>query len=234
MAFLDKFGLRLLWAHIEDRLSKKIDKVDGKGLSTNDYTDEDKNKLAGLTSGGGGSDYVHPTYTQHDSGLYKITVDSLGHVSGATAVAKSDITALGIPEKDTTYSEATTSQAGLMSASDKLKLNNMTSGSSYADGHIFVEFGALPNATIKSLSFEPPVSMTHIWVENGWGRANNSSDGSLSSQITLPYASAYTNQQNIQVELAKSVANSDMLSINVQTQTDYSRYTGYFVLGYKL
>ena len=31
----------------------------------------------------------------------KITVDSKGHVSGATAVAKSDITALGIPGQDT-------------------------------------------------------------------------------------------------------------------------------------
>ena len=53
------------------------------------------------------------------SGLYKITTNSEGHVTAATAVAKSDITALGIPAQDTTYSNATTSQAGLMSAADK-------------------------------------------------------------------------------------------------------------------
>lgn len=35
------------------------------------------------------------------SGLYKITTNSEGHVTNATAVAKSDITALGIPESDT-------------------------------------------------------------------------------------------------------------------------------------
>ena len=46
---------------------------------------------------------------------YKITVDSTGHVSATTAVAKADITALGIPSQDTTYSVftgATSSNAG--------------------------------------------------------------------------------------------------------------------------
>ena len=37
------------------------------------------------------------------TGLYKIGVTAEGHVSSATAVAKSDITALGIPAQDTTY-----------------------------------------------------------------------------------------------------------------------------------
>ena len=47
--------------------------------------------------------YTHPTYTAKSSGLYKITVNNLGHVSAATAVAKSDITGLGIPAQDTVY-----------------------------------------------------------------------------------------------------------------------------------
>ncbi len=72
--------------------------------------------------------YTHPTYTSKSSGLYKVTVDGTGHVSGATAVAKSDITALGIPAQDTTYSAATTSTAGLMSASDKSKLDGIATG----------------------------------------------------------------------------------------------------------
>ena len=50
--------------------------------------------------------YTHPAYTARASGLYKVTVNSTGHVSGATAVTKADITALGIPASDTntTYS----------------------------------------------------------------------------------------------------------------------------------
>ena len=34
--------------YVDDELSNKVDKVDGKGLSSNDYTDEDKEKLTSL------------------------------------------------------------------------------------------------------------------------------------------------------------------------------------------
>ena len=86
----------------------------------------DKSKLDGITAGANA--YTHPTYTSKTSGLYKVTVDGTGHVSGTAAVAKSDITALGIPAQDTTYSAATTSAAGLMSASDKSKLDGIATG----------------------------------------------------------------------------------------------------------
>lgn len=104
-------------------LSGKVDNVAGKGLSTNDYTDAEKNKLAGIAEGA--NNYVHPSYTAKTSGLYKVTVDATGHVSTVAAVTKDDITALGIPGQDTTYPEATTTKAGLMSAADKSKLDGM-------------------------------------------------------------------------------------------------------------
>ena len=58
--------------------------------------------------------YTHPVYTARESGLYKITVDSTGHVSNITAVTKADITALGIPAQDTVYTlpAATTTTLG--------------------------------------------------------------------------------------------------------------------------
>ena len=105
-------------------LSGKVDKVAGKGLSTNDYTTAEKTKLAGIAEGA--NKYVHPSYTAKTSGLYKVTVDATGHVSAVAAVTKDDITALGIPGQDTTYPEATTAKAGLMSAADKSKLDGMT------------------------------------------------------------------------------------------------------------
>lgn len=43
------------------------------------------------------------------SGLYKITTNAQGHVTAATAVAKSDITGLGIPAQDTVYTHPTAS-----------------------------------------------------------------------------------------------------------------------------
>lgn len=70
--------------------------------------------------------YTHPAHTAKASGLYKVTVDGEGHVSAAEAVAKADITALGIPAQDTTYTDVTAGGAsGLMSGADKTKLDGM-------------------------------------------------------------------------------------------------------------
>lgn len=98
----------------------------GKGLSSNDYTSAEKTKLSGIAEGA--NKYVHPSYTAQKSGLYKVTVDASGHVSATTAVAKADITGLGIPAQDTTYADATTSTHGLMSAADKTKLDGVATG----------------------------------------------------------------------------------------------------------
>ena len=119
----DSYTMELLDDTTVD-LSGKVDKVAGKGLSTNDYTTAEKTKLAGIAEGA--NKYVHPSYTAKTSGLYKVTVDATGHVSAVAAVTKGDITALGIPGQDTTYPEATTAKAGLMSAADKYKLDGMT------------------------------------------------------------------------------------------------------------
>lgn len=119
----DSYTMELLDDTTVD-LSGKVDKVAGKGLSTNDYTTAEKTKLEGVAEGA--NKYVHPSYTAKTSGLYKVTVDATGHVSAVAAVTKDDITALGIPGQDTTYPEATTTKAGLMSAADKSKLDGMT------------------------------------------------------------------------------------------------------------
>lgn len=48
MPFLDKSGLSRLWNYIMVRLNNKVEIEDGKGLSTNDYTTEEKEQLAAL------------------------------------------------------------------------------------------------------------------------------------------------------------------------------------------
>ena len=49
--YLDNDGLIYLWSKIKNLFSGKVDKEAGKGLSTNDYTTAEKNKLAGIASG---------------------------------------------------------------------------------------------------------------------------------------------------------------------------------------
>jgi len=115
--------LTYLLSLLNTKFGTKVDKVDGKGLSTNDYTTAEKQKLAGIADNA--NNYSHPAYTQRNEGLYKVTVDAQGHVSNVSAVEKGDITALGIPAQDTTYSDATESAAGLMPASAVTKLKGI-------------------------------------------------------------------------------------------------------------
>lgn len=62
MAFLNETGLEQVWGKIKAKISSiegtisdineaKVDKVSGKGLSTNDYTTAEKEKLAGIATG---------------------------------------------------------------------------------------------------------------------------------------------------------------------------------------
>lgn len=83
-------------------------------------------KLKGIAKGA--NKYIHPAHTARASGLYKITVDSLGHVTAVSAVQKSDITGLGIPGSDTTYGLASASSNGLMSSDQYTKLKGIDSG----------------------------------------------------------------------------------------------------------
>lgn len=83
-------------------------------------------KLKGIDEGA--NKYTHPSHTAWASGLYKITVDSLGHVTAVSAVQKSDITDLGIPGSDTTYRLASAYSNGLMSSTQYNKLNGIDDG----------------------------------------------------------------------------------------------------------
>ena len=86
------------------------------------------------------------------SGLYKITTNAEGHVTAATAVVKADITGLGIPAQDTTYENATTTTNGLMSSTDKTKLNSINL-----------------SALVKSVNGITPDSNGNVAIEVGGG-----------------------------------------------------------------
>lgn len=132
----------------------------------------------------GNTAYQHATAkgSAFSSGLYKIATNAQGHVTSATAVTKSDITALGIPAQDTntTYTNATTSKDGLMSQEDKTKLDGIATGAnkythpSYtakssglykvavdATGHVSAT-SAVTKGDITALGI--PASDTNTWI----------------------------------------------------------------------
>lgn len=110
MKLLDNTGLNHLIAvikgaflNIEELIDGKVDKVDGKVLSSNDYTTSEKTKLSGI-----------------EAGAQKNTVASVNGKTGSVSLGASDVGALAssttfkITETITTY---TTTQAGIVSRS---------------------------------------------------------------------------------------------------------------------
>ncbi len=88
--------------------------------------------------------YVPPTQTALSNGLYKITTNNAGAVTVGTAVKKEDITALGIPGQDTTYSAATATNDGLLTSEGFTKLEGISEGATKVEagsqnGHITVD-----------------------------------------------------------------------------------------------
>ncbi len=86
----------------------KVAKVEGKQLSTNDYTTDEKNKLAGIEAGAQKNVATNLTITKAAD---KITVNS----------STGDDTAIPLVDKTNTF-------AGLMSPTDKTKLDGIESG----------------------------------------------------------------------------------------------------------
>ena len=98
-------------ATVAGQIGQKVDKVTGKGLSTEDYTTADKTKLAGIAAGA--NNYVHPT--AHPASI--ITQDTSHRFVTDT-------------EKSTWNGKASTAVAtasvnGLMAAADKKKLDGL-------------------------------------------------------------------------------------------------------------
>lgn len=125
-SWLDRAGAVHLWKTIEAILGTKVDKIEGFGLSSNDYTTEEKKKLAtladpdvattennGLMSSAdkakldgieaGANNYTHPKYEAKQAGLYRISVDNTGHVATADKMTSEELAAEGVSPADHTH-----------------------------------------------------------------------------------------------------------------------------------
>lgn len=151
--FLDKDGVVYLWGKIK---VKFVAKESGKGLSTNDYTTTEKNKLAGIATNA--NNYSLPTASSTVLGGVKVGTNlsisngilsakdtTYGVMKGATASADGASGLVPAPTKGDstryltsdgkwssilfpTYPLASPSLDGLMSRTDKAKLNGIENG----------------------------------------------------------------------------------------------------------
>lgn len=142
---------------------KAVSTVASQGLTDTEKSNARANIGAGtssLTLGTSSStayrgDYGNSAYTHavtnkgsaFTSGLYKITTNSEGHVTAATAVVKADITGLGIPAQDTTYESKAAASGGtdvsLVTTGEKYTWNNKLSS------HQTIKQDGITGATIN-------------------------------------------------------------------------------------
>ena len=187
---------------INTALGNKVDKVNGKGLSTNDYTTDDMNKLAGIEGGAQVNQYAFSEVeigrriieaNQESSPLYIEAGDNV-----ALTVLDNEGLNYGfrISATDTTYSDATTSTHGLMSAADKVKLNGIAEGATANVGTIT---GVSMNGTSVATSgvaniTSLPASILNGAIKNGVTATTQSAgDNSTKVATTAFVGTAITN-----------------------------------------
>lgn len=111
--------------YVNTKLSTKVDKESGKGLSTNDFTTAEKTKLANISAGA--NNYSLPLAASNVRGGAKIgyTTDSSNRNYAVQLSNEQMYVNVPWTDTNTTYGLATSTNNGLMKASDKAKLDSI-------------------------------------------------------------------------------------------------------------
>ena len=111
--------------YVNTKLSTKVDKESGKGLSTNDFTTAEKNKLANISAGA--NNYSLPLATSNVRGGVKIGYTTNSSNRNYAVQLSNEQMYVNVPWTDTntTYGLATSTNDGIMPASDKAKLDSI-------------------------------------------------------------------------------------------------------------
>ena len=127
--FLDNNGLTYFWQKIKEKLNNKVDKVEGKALSTNDYTTAEKNKLSGIAEGANKTVVDSTLSTTSTNPVQnKVINTALSGKADTTHTHKiADVTNLQTTlDGKASTNPATQSANGLMSKEDKTKLDGIS------------------------------------------------------------------------------------------------------------
>lgn len=124
--YLDSIGLSHLWEKVKVLLGNKVDAELGKGLSTNDYTTAEKNKLAGLNNvtvdSALSSTSTNPVQNKLINAALSGKVDTSRKVNGKALTADvtltaSDVSAIGTSAKGTANGVAELDSSGKVPSS---------------------------------------------------------------------------------------------------------------------
>lgn len=140
--FLDDNGLLYLWSKIKAAF---VSKESGKGLSTNDYTTAEKQKLAGIAENA--NNYSLPTASSTVLGGVK--VGSGLSISGGVLSANFDGTATSVQWSDVTGKPTTVSGYGIADAYTKSEVDAKVSSVYKPAGS--VAFASLPTPAASNV-----------------------------------------------------------------------------------
>lgn len=146
--YLDSNGLLYLWGKIKTLVGGKVDKVDGKELSSNDFTTAEKEKLAGLEN------YTLPV----------ATADTLGgvKVGAGLSISSGVLSATGGGTADSVDWDNIQNKPDLALKSD------LTTVYKYKGSK--VNYAALPESgnTVGDVWNVEDTGMNYAWTGTGW------------------------------------------------------------------
>lgn len=191
-------------SNITQLQTQKVDKVEGKGLSTNDYTTPEKNKLAAIEAEA--NKYVLPAATASALGGVKIGSNITLADGGTISITKANVTsALGVDPTTTYVKKAGDTMTGTLTSAS-------SSGS--------IVFKGVENCDI-----------TNIYTDNGaiWNGDNNLT--SIRNGLRFNWYDTYWYIGNIRGSNIESygfgiVDNNDQIGFRVTTDVVYAnKYT---------
>lgn len=148
----------------------------------------DKKKLDGIANGANNFTYSLPTASATVFGGVK-TGSNITNTGGVLSLTKANVTsALGYtpPTTNTTYGNATTSSSGLMSSSDKSKLDGIASGANktVVDGSLSAtSTNPVQNAVVtKGMQYLYKCAISR----DAWGEASDKSNWNVIAAVTKP------------------------------------------------
>ena len=159
------------FTEVYEAIDTKVDKVDGKGLSTNDYITADKTKVTNV------NEVIEAAVKSVTATGISITLDKRNLVTNAVENIELDLPA------------STTALAGLMLPSDKTKLNGIAAG---AEVNVNADWNATEgDALILNKPTIPTVDVTKSYVDTQLATKANASNVYTKAEVDSKVSSVY-------------------------------------------
>ena len=197
-------------AAMNSAIQSKVDKVDGKGLSTNDFTNDYKDKLDGIVEGANDNVQADWSVTDVSSNAYiknKPTSLPASDVSDwAKAATKPDYTASEVGadpagSADTALTDAKTYADGVATNAstdaknyaDGVGINTLESAKNYADGVVSNKVDKVTGKGLSTNDLTDELKLTYDTTVSDVNTLKGTGTGSISKTVTDEIAKIVSN-----------------------------------------